>query len=188
MNEDRLRNKLGLICAAVGLLFVIGLFCYNGITIKRLQNEIEKYKNAPADTIVKWKYDTLYIDSPILIKKYEAEKELIMLELKKMKAKLLANKDTLYLHDTTEIDVILPRTYAVYGDSTYRAVVSGIEPRLDTMAVFPKTKIQYITKTVTKTVTKKTRWGLGVHIGGGLVKDKVRPYIGAGVSYNILSW
>ena len=174
MNEDRLRDKLGLACAVIGLLFVIGLFCYNGIVVKHLRNEIEKYKNAPADTVTIERVDTILVDSPVPVYKYIKEKEYVT----------IIDTLAIAIHDTIQ----LPREYAVYKDSTYRAVVSGVEPRLDSMAVFPKTKIQYITKTVTKTEYKKTRWGLGVQIGGGLVKDKVRPYIGAGVSYNILSW
>ena len=47
-------------------------------------------------------------------------------------------------HDT--ILVNLPRTQKVYQDSTYRAVVSGFAPNLDTITVYRKT--QYINNTV----------------------------------------
>lgn len=42
--------------------------------------------------------------------------------------------------------VNLPRTQKVYQDSTYRAVVSGFAPNLDTITVYRKT--QYINNTV----------------------------------------
>ncbi len=44
------------------------------------------------------------------------------------------------------IMVNLPRTQKVYQDSTYRAVVSGFAPNLDTITVYRKT--QYINNTV----------------------------------------
>lgn len=174
MNEDKTIKKISFFIGIIFVLLVLGIFTYTGVYIKRLQNEIEKYKNAPADTVTIERVDTILVDSPVPVYKYIKEKEYVTIT------------DTLAIaiHDT----IRLPREYAVYKDSTYRAVVSGVEPRLDSMAVFPKTKIQYITKTVTKTEYKKTRWGLGVQIGGGIVKDKVRPYLGVGVSYNILTW
>jgi len=50
--------------------------------------------------------------------------------------------------------VQLPRTRKVYQDSTYRAVISGYEPNLDTISVYRKT--QYINNTV-YVPTKDTR-------------------------------
>lgn len=32
------------------------------------------------------------------------------------------------------------------------------------------------------------RWGIGVQAGIGLTPNKVEPYIGIGIHYNILSW
>ena len=46
--------------------------------------------------------------------------------------------------DTTRIgDTLLHRRQVVYSDSSYRAVVSGyVDPRLDSLQVFPKTVYQ----------------------------------------------
>ena len=55
-------------------------------------------------------------------------------------------------HDT--VLVSLPRTEREYGDSTYYAVVSGVEPSLDRIDVYQKT--QYINNTV-YVPTKDTR-------------------------------
>lgn len=170
------RDKIGLIFGVLAVFLILAIFVVSAMKIKHLQNELDKYKNAPADTIKVVTHDTIKIDSPVEVYKYIKEKEYVYIA------------DTLTIHDTINKVITLPRTYAVYKDSTYRAVVSGVEPRLDSMRVYPKTTIQYITKTVTKTEYKPTRWGLGVQIGGGIVKDKVRPYLGVGVSYNILTW
>lgn len=163
-------NKIAFVCKIFLAVATIVILASTGVYIKRLQNELDKYKNAPADTVKVERIDTVYIDSPVVKYRY----------IKQTDTVTLTYRDTLMIH--------LPREFAVYADSTYRAVVSGVEPRLDSMRVYPKTTIQYITKTVTKTEYKKTRWGLGVQIGGGIVKDKVRPYLGVGVSYNILTW
>lgn len=102
--------------------------------------------------------------------------------------------------DTLEIEVItverdtviamLPREEVTYQDSTYTAIVSGIRPKLDYLAIYPETK--YITVTERYEVPRNTHWGIGVQAGwGGVIaggKIVTAPYIGVGVSYNILTW
>ena len=168
------RDKIGLIFGVLAVFLILAIFVVSAMKIKHLQNELDKYKNAPEDTIKVVTHDTIKIDSPVEVYKYIKEKEYVYIA------------DTLTIHDTINKVITLPRTYAVYKDSTYRAVVSGVEPRLDSMAVYQKVITQTIIKTIE--VKKPTRWGLGVQIGGGIVKDKVRPYLGVGVSYNILTW
>lgn len=143
-----IKQKISFACSVILAIVMLAIFSTNAIYIKRLEKEVEKYKNAPADTVTVERVDTILVDSPTLIKKYESEKEKLILQLNKLRAQLLNNKDTVNIHDTTEIQLILPRTYAEYGDSTFYARVSGVEPRLDLIKVFPKTKIQYITKYV----------------------------------------
>ena len=65
--------------------------------------------------------------------------------------------DTMWVQVPGETDTLLvqlPKTRKVYQDSTYRAVVSGYEPNLDTISVYRKT--QYINNTV-YVPTKDTR-------------------------------
>ena len=152
-------------------LFILGVAFFR---IRGLEKELDKYKNAPADTVTIVKIDTMLIAEPQVVYKYIKEKEYVTIT------------DSLLIYDTVTKIIELPREYLVYKDSTYRAVVSGVQPRLDTMEVYPKT----ITNTVTKYVmkTKKTRWGLGVQAGYGYNGSKWSPYLGAGVQYNILSW
>ena len=68
--------------------------------------------------------------------------------------------------DTIRIgDTLLHRRKVVYEDSLYRAVVSGyVDPRLDSMTVYPRTVYQTVTNDVYHPVPiklKKKRWGLG---------------------------
>ena len=52
--------------------------------------------------------------------------------------------DTIYIRDT-----LLHRKEVVYADSSYRAVVSGyVDPRLDSMVVYPKTVYQTVTNDI----------------------------------------
>lgn len=92
--------------------------------------------------------------------------------------------DTLIIHDSIQIPVPIERR--VYADSNYRAVVSGWHPSLDTISVYPETRI--ITIERIKTETRPARWGLGLQAGAGIsAKGAIFPYVGVGVSYNLLS-
>lgn len=94
------------------------------------------------------------------------------------------------VHDTLYIS--LPRQMRVYEDSLYRAEVSGVDPTLDRIEVYPQTKIVTRTETRDIFVTSRKRWGIGVQVGYGITKQgqafNPGPYIGVGVSYNILSF
>lgn len=86
--------------------------------------------------------------------------------------------------------VRLPREQRVYRDTNYTAWVSGCLPSLDSIEVNSVTR--YVTKTVTKMEDSRKRWGIGIQAGYGigLTGGKVTgvPYIGIGISYNILTF
>ena len=86
--------------------------------------------------------------------------------------------DTLSIHDTTY--VALQSEVKVYQDEDYRAVVSGIYPKLEEISVYPKTTVITDTKVVRK------RWGLGVTVGPGVMYNgKIHGGVGivAGLQY-----
>lgn len=92
--------------------------------------------------------------------------------------------DTIYIRDTT-----LHRKQIVYADSNYRAVVSGyVDPRLDSLQVYPRTVYQTITNDIYHPVTvkpKPKRWGFGLQAGYGVPGGW---YVGAGVSWHVWQW
>lgn len=93
--------------------------------------------------------------------------------------------DTLRLHDTIAVPVPIERR--VYADSNYRAVVSGWHPSLDSISVYPATKIVTIERE--RVEKERSRWGLGIQAGAGLSVNGVAvPYVGVGVQYNLFSW
>lgn len=156
--------------------------------ISRLEKRIHELENAPADTSVTKKVDTVYFDNPQLIEHYESEKEKVAIEVRRLRKQLAEAlnlpPDTTFIHDTTQELVFLPREYMVYKDSAYRAVVSGVQPRLDSIEVYQKTITQTITKTIK--VPDRKRWGIGPQVGMGWNGKKVQPYVGVGVQYNVV--
>lgn len=129
-------------------------------------------------------------------------------------------RDTVIFHDTVRFDVPVPKkitvrdtvyialdssnttkkndsTYIalqnvtkVYSDSSYTLQISGYQPALDWIEVYP-TRI-VVTEKVFKDVYKKTRWGIGIQAGYGasIYNSKVvlTPYVGVGISYNFIRW
>ena len=90
--------------------------------------------------------------------------------------------DTLSLRDT--LYVILEREQVRWEDSLSVVYASGVMPQVD--SVIHHTQSLIMTKEIP--VIKKTRWGLGVQAGVGAGKGGLTPYVGVGVSYNLLSW
>ena len=77
----------------------------------------------------------------------------------------------------------LPRTAKVYQDSTYRAVVSGFRPSLDTISVYQRTKVITVTNNVR---IPPPRWSWGVQAGVGVnAGGSVTPYLGIGIQYRL---
>lgn len=92
--------------------------------------------------------------------------------------------DTIRLHDT--LFVLLAKEQIRWEDSLAVVYASGINPKVD--SVIHHTRTQIITKEIPVIQVKKTRWGIGVQAGVTADKEGVMPYVGVGVSYNILSW
>ena len=83
----------------------------------------------------------------------------------------------------------IPRIQQHYSDSAYDAWVSGYLPQLDSIKLYPKTAV--ITNTVEVEAPPRKlipRLSMGVQAGIGASKDGLSPYIGIGISYNILSF
>ena len=95
--------------------------------------------------------------------------------------------DTLWVPVTvSKTDTVwaqLPRTAKVYQDSTYRAVVSGFRPSLDTISVYQRTKVITVTNNVR---IPPSRWSWGVQAGVGVnAGGSVTPYLGIGIQYRL---
>lgn len=97
----------------------------------------------------------------------------------------VAVTDTVRVHDT--LFVSLPRERKVYRDSSYRAVISGYMPSLDSMTVYQRT----VTVTKINFVASRKRWsvGIGPSVGLGWVSPiggnaGMGTYFGVGGSFS----
>lgn len=101
--------------------------------------------------------------------------------------------DTIYLPQQPQQDTLkqpqidtLIRQEVIYKDSTYMAVVGGIEPYLKSIEIYPKTI--YVKNNTTTTIKVRSRFGLGVQAGYGYGRNGLQPYVGVGVQYNLIQW
>lgn len=82
---------------------------------------------------------------------------------------------------------VLPVQQKHYRADEYEVWVSGYRPRLDSIYVFPETR--YITNEI-QVKRKPTKWGIGIQAGYGVAlpngKPQMAPYIGIGISYNLI--
>ena len=120
-----------------------------------------------------WRYDTVRIPQPVPVNKWIHDTTYIA----------ITDTALIHHHDTTFVPI--PRETTLYRDETFEAWVTGFRSTLDSIHVFQKTAIVEVP--VVKTVSK--RWGIGVQAGATyLPKQGITPYVGVGVSYNLLTF
>lgn len=117
--------------------------------------------------------DTIMRDRPVFVDCYLVRTDTVK----------LAVHDTTLRVDSVLVDVPIERR--IYEeDSLYRAVVSGYRPSLDSLLVYRTTT--EITKFVP--VPVKKRWGVGIQTGYGFSRQGISPYVGVGISYNLINF
>ena len=141
-------------------LFLFGIYIGSQLFTKtRLEEKIV----VKTDSITITRIDTVRYDRPVPV--------------------FVRSTDTLFVHDT-----ILIREQKVYSDSTYTAYVSGYQPNLDSIEVYPKTVTKIITNDITKTITKVKIPKWAISVGGGVgYNGKIEPYVGLNAGYVIWS-
>ena len=121
-------------------------------------------------------FDTITLTKPIFVEKIQLD------------SVYMPVTDTLWKHDT--LFVYLEREQIQWQDSLCRVYASGINPQVDSVTHFVQETI--ITREISVPVKVKSRWGLGIQVGYGAgINGKqvyLTPYVGVGISYNILSW
>ena len=131
---------------------------------------------------IKEKVDTLLIFDTITLTKP------VYMEKIQLDSVYMPVTDTLWKHDT--LYVYLEREQIQWQDSLCRVYASGINPQVDSVTHFVQETI--VNREISVPVKVKSRWGLGIHVGYGAgVNGKqvyLTPYVGVGISYNILSW
>ncbi len=151
----------GLICATVGYIIYLCKGPEKGPISPNREVIIQR------DTITL--RDTIRVEKPIYITQRVTDTVKIVYTL----------TDTLFRNDT----IYLPREEKIYVDSLFTAQVSGVQPSLDWIDVYPKTKIVTISE---KCVPK--RWGISLVAGYGATRDGLSPIFAVGVTYDLAQW
>lgn len=156
---------------SLGILLIAGVAFGIGLGYGRRTARMPVRLSVINDTVQVTKTDTIWREKPVFV------------------ASSVIRHDTVRLatleRDTVFVDVPIERR--VYQeDSLYRAVVSGWHPSLDTLMVYPKTTTITIREKVP--VHDRRRWGIGIQAGAGATRNGLTPYVGVGVSYNLLTW
>ena len=99
-------------------------------------------------------------------------------------------RDTVYIDNSFQNDKdwkVLAQGVKEYRDSTYYARISGINAFLEEIRVYPRITTKYITQTE-YVREKPKKWGIGVIGGYGIGSGGLQPYIGFGISYDIIQF
>lgn len=146
------------------IMLILSLF--SSFTLGRHSRVVDKSFVTKVTKVVR---DTIRLEKPVYLNR--VIKEFV----------LVPARDTVRVSDT--LMIALPREVKTYGDSTYTATISGIEPRLENIEIYRKLETQIVTVTQ---VQKPPRWGLGVVAGPGVLIDtRGRVHGGLGVSVGI---
>lgn len=86
-------------------------------------------------------------------------------------------------NETDSVAVNLPVQSKMYEDSTYKAWVSGYNPSLDSIFVYPRTVFMTERERETK---PPNRWALSLTAGYGYTPGEgMKPFVGVGISYTL---
>lgn len=158
--------QIMLILASALLLVYLGAVIGSSVT----------QKGSQIDT--KTKVDTLLIHDTTMVT------ESIFVKQRVVDTMMVAVTDTIIRNDTTF--VYLPKQQREYRSPQFRAWVSGYDPKLDSIKIYQTTK--QITKEIPVIQKQRSRWGVGIQAGYGATREGLSPYVGVGVSYNLISW
>lgn len=114
--------------------------------------------------------DTIRVSEPVYVAKTVLRVDTVR----------LAVTDTLIVRDSVFVQVPIERKE--YRDTSYYAVVSGYRANLDYIETYERTRY------VTLHAKDKARWGIGVQAGYGYSMHGGSPYVGVGVSWNVIRW
>lgn len=150
-------------------ILIFGIALFLGYGLSKIGRKEQVRTITTTDTLILVRYDTIRTERP--------------------KPTYIHTTDTLYIRDTITQTIVasLPIETKLYEDSLYRAQISGIRPKLEFIEVFPRTEYKYIYRTE-KVAQNARKWGIGVQAGYGVYKGGLSPYIGVGISYNLIRW
>ena len=163
----------------IGLLLVcVGALLGTIVTKSCSTPQIQQIEILRTDTLVVERIDTVIIEKPVPYKVTITDTIYVNGNLNGNLGNLDGNLQGGYL---------FVQEVKEYGDSTYYARISGINAYLEEIRVYPKGTIKYIT-TIEKVYQKPKKWGLGISAGYCFTNNSFKPYVGVGVTYDLIQW
>lgn len=179
------RKKVNALCAVLALLIISFVAGYHVAKTSPPTEQVER------DTIV-------YVDTIPYYVPVAKDSTVVSYVLRVLPTYPTGNRET---QDTTTNElgvtifatsderdsaaVVLPIVQKRYDGKDYRAYVSGYEPHLDSIFVYPKS-------TVIRERSSKppNRWHVGITggYGYGFNSKQAEPYIGIGITYSLISF
>lgn len=158
----------GVVC-----LLIVSILCNVMLLIRKSSQSVQITSDTTRVTII----DTILYKHPVpvdsVVVRYVTER-------------LPAKHDTMQIGCTDSVEVEIPITQKRYADSTYTAWISGYNPSLDSIHIYPRHEVITITNTIRQ---KPKRWGVGLNIGYGITPHHgMQPYVGIGVNYKLFSF
>lgn len=124
-----------------------------------LHIEYREARDSGPTVITETRIDTVYIDKPQPIRQIITRIDTCYLPIVKY--------DTVIIRKSDTIAVAIPIEKKEYGDSTYRAIISGYRPNLDYIEIYSQT--QKITAITLQPVGKSDKFTpFSVHLGAGV--------------------
>lgn len=162
------------LCLTVIGCIAIGFFIGKRVYDRPMDTDIKR------DTVTLWDTIPHYYPKPVEVEKVRTEYKWL--------TKVVNTTDTVtrytVQHDSVLVEVPIESKH--YHAAEYDAYISGYMPSLDSIKVYQKT--EYITETITK--TKRKPWGVGINVGYGydFQSKTAAPFVGVGISYDIISF
>lgn len=177
MNSDKKQSFAGWL----RLLLVLAVCFIAGAQMYKCQSppaDIPGREECVIDTIVV--FDTIVCYEPIPVSEKQIEQVVRLVPVHDtVFVENYAQKSGENIRDTVAVEI--PITQKEYAGKDYHAWVSGFEPKLDSVFVYPRHE----------TITIKQppdRWHIGPTIGCGITSHGFEPYIGISIMYSIYSW
>lgn len=158
------------LCLAVIGCIAIGFYIGKAVYDRPMDTDIKR------DTVTLWDTIPHWYPVPVETKPQKPQYKWL--------TRVETTTDTLLMRDSVLVEVPIESKH--YNAPEYDAWVSGYQPSLDSIKVYQKT--EYITETITK--TKRKPWGIGFNVGYGydFRSKTAAPFVGVGISYDIISF
>lgn len=157
-----------------GVVMIVALVICFAAGQRHAQKRLILPQNERVDTL--FILDTIVSEKPVFKEKRITERILVPVH------DTIRVKDTLYL--------LAEREQVHWKDSLSDVYASGIGVEVDSVLHYVPTRV--ITKERDVIIKVKPNWSVGVHAGYGAFVNNgqisASPYIGVGISYNLLSW